>query len=211
MFFTTYRNKSKKKIWSLGLCLCVLLTVCTACSHDEKADLPGSEAVLSELRQTADLATTELTVRKLAIYDSSKSERFSWLRPSTWKYGDQKCIVPVEVTLKYGYDLRDLTVRDIHTSADSSLVVVRLPRPKIIDAGYNTYIDEGSVVKMSTGLRSEVGHELIEEVRRKAYESVLAEDLTDLVGDDIERNTQTLLVSLLHTLGYENVVVEIDH
>lgn len=211
MFFTTYKNKSGKKMRALWFGLCMLLTVCTACSHDKKEDLPSSEAVLSQLQQTADLATTELTVRKLAIYDSSKSEQFSWLRPSTWKYGDQKCIVPVEVTLKYGYDLRDLTIRDIRTSADSSLVVVSLPKPKIIDAGYNTYIDESTIVKMSTGLRSEIGHELIEDVRHKAYESVLKEDLTELVGEDIERNTQTLLVSLLQTLGFENVVVEIAH
>jgi hypothetical protein len=119
--------------------------------------------------------------------------------------------VPVEVTLKYGYDLRELKVGDIRTSADSSLVVVRLPRPKVIDAGYNTYIDEGSVIKMSTGLRSEVGHELVEEIRHKAYEAVMAEDLTELVGTDIERNAQTLLTTMLHSLGYEHVVVEITH
>ena len=112
---------------------------------------------------------------------------------------------------KYGYDLRQLTISDIHTSADSSLVIVRLPQPKVIDAGYNTYIDESEIVRMSTGMRSEVGHELIEDIRHKAYESVLAEDLTDLVGDDIERNTQTLLVSLLQALGYEHVVVQISH
>ena len=211
MFFTTYRNKRVKKMPILWLCLWMLLIVITSCGNDKKEDLPGSTAILSQLQQTADLVTTELTVRKLAIYDSSRSEQFSWLRPSTWKYGEQKCIVPIEVTLKYGYDLRDLTISDIHTSADSSLVTVRLPKPKIIDAGYNTYIDESSIVRMSTGLRSEVGHELIEDIRHKAFESVLKEDLTDLVGDDIERNAQTLLISLLHTLGYENVVVEISH
>ena len=211
MFFATYRKKSEKKMRSLWLCIVLLAAVATACSGSDDTTLPGSEAVLSQLQQRADLATTELTVRKLAIYDTSKSERFSWLRPSTWKYGEQKCIVPVEVTLKYGYDLRQLTISDIHTSADSSLVIVRLPQPKVIDAGYNTYIDESEIVRMSTGLRSEVGHELIEDIRHKAYESVLAEDLTDLVGDDIERNTQTLLVSLLQALGYEHVVVQISH
>jgi len=200
-----------KKIGVALICLLISLTGCTGCHDDEQAALPGSEAVLSELQKSADIATTELQVRKLAIYDTSKSERFSWFRPSTWKYGDQKCVVPVEVTLKYGYDLRELKVGDIRTSADSSLVVVRLPRPKVIDAGYNTYIDEGSVIKMSTGLRSEVGHELVEEIRHKAYEAVMAEDLTELVGPDIERNAQTLLTTLLHSLGYEHVVVEITH
>ena len=191
MFFATYRKKSEKKMRSLWLCIVLLAAVATACSGSDDTSLPGSEAVLSQLQQ--------------------RSERFSWLRPSTWKYGEQKCIVPVEVTLKYGYDLRQLTISDIHTSTDSSLVIVRLPQPKVIDAGYNTYIDESEIVRMSTGLRSEVGHELIEDIRHKAYESVLAEDLTDLVGDDIERNTQTLLVSLLQALGYEHVVVQISH
>ena len=56
-----------------------------------------------------------------------------------------------------------------------------------------------------------MGHELVEEIRHKAYEAVLAEDLTELVGTDIERNTQTLLTTLLQSLGYEHVVVEISH
>lgn len=211
MFSAKYRNEIHKKILLLLLPVGLLLASCSGCQDEQESEKPDSEAILSELRQSADLVTTELSVRKLAIYDSSKSERFSWLRPSTWKYGDQKCVVPVEVTLKYGYDLRSMTVRDIRVSTDSSLVVVRLPKPTIIDAGYNTYIDEGSVVKMSTGLRSEVGHELVEDIRHKAYEAVLAEDLTELVGTDIERNTQTLLTTLLQSLGYEHVVVEVAH
>ncbi len=170
--------------------------------------LPGREVILSELQQSADIVTTELTIRKIAIYDTSKSEHFAWTDPSTWKYGDRKCIIPVEVHVKYGYDLRTMKVDDIKLSDDSSAVVIRLPRPKIVDASYNTYIDESSVVKMSTGLRSAVGHELEEEIRKKGYEAVLQEDLTPVVGKEVEQNAQTLFTSIIKSLGWSNVVIE---
>lgn len=198
----------------LFLPLAALLVALQACSSDakqaaEEPQLPGAEAVLSALQQSADLVTTELTVRKMAVYDTSKSEPFRWRDPRTWKYGDQMCIVPVEVHIRYGFDLRAMRVEDIRVSADSGTVVIRLPKPKIIDAGYNTYIDEGSVVKMSTGLRSEVGHAIEEEIRRKGYEAVLAQDLTPVVGEEVTQNAQTLFTSIVKALGWKQVVVEI--
>lgn len=174
----------------------------------EQKGLPGTAAILSALQQNADIATTEITVRKIAIYDTSRSEKFSWKNPRTWKYGDQKCIIPVEVHIKYGYDLRDLKIDNIRITDDSTAVVVQLPKPKIVDAGYNTYIDEGSVVKMSTGLRYEIGHALEEEIRKKGYDAVLKEDLTPSVGEEIEHNAQTLFTSIIKSLGWKNVIVE---
>lgn len=193
----------------------ILLISCTNSNKEVKSQqqvteksLPGSAAILSALQQSADIATTEITVRKIAIYDTSKSEKFSWRNPKTWKYGDQKCIIPIEVHIKYGYDLRDLRIDDIRITDDSTAVVVHLPKPKIVDAGYNTYMDEESVVKMSTGLRYEIGHALEEEIRKKGYEAVLKEDLTPSVGQDIEQNAQKLFTAIVKSLGWKNVIVE---
>jgi len=169
--------------------------------------LPGTNEILSRLQKSADLVTTEVKIRKIAIYDSSKSERFSWADPSTWKYGDKKCIVPVEITLKYGYDMREMAIDNIKLTDDSTAVVVILPKPKIIDAGYNTKIDEGSIISMSTGLRSKIGHELQEEIRRKGYESILKEDLSSVIDKDIESNAKTVYESLIKSLGWKNVQV----
>ncbi len=186
----------------------ILLAACgRAGSEDTAPALPDADAVVAELQQSADIVTTELTVRKLAIYDTEKSEPFTWTQPRTWKYGEQKCIIPVEVRIKYGYDLHALSIDDIRLSPDSSSAVITLPAPKIIDASYNTYIDRGSVVGMSSGLRSRIGHALEEEIRRKGYEAVLAEDLTPTVGRDIEQNARTLFTSIVKRMGWKNVVI----
>lgn len=199
-------------IKKIGFLFVLLLLV--DCSSDEKHYSTGQDmdvvAILSALQQSADLVTTELTVRKIAIYDTKKSEPFRWTDPHTWKYGDQKCMIPVEVHLKYGFDLSAMRVEDIQISADSSNVVIHLPQPKIIDAGYNTYIDDNSIVKMSTGLRSEVGHALEEEIRKKGYEAVLSQDLTPIVGDEVKRNAQTLFSSMLQAMGWKHVAVLIN-
>lgn len=164
--------------------------------------------ILSQLKRCADLATTEVTIRKIAIYDTSKSEHFTWTDPSTWKYGDQKCIIPIEVKIKYGYDLRNLSIDKIKILDDSTAIAIFLPKPKIIDAGYNAKIEEGSVTSMSTGLRQKVGHELQEEIRRKGYESVLKEDLSLLIDSDIENNAKTLIEGIVKNLGWKNVQIE---
>ncbi len=193
----------------IGL-LCLVAMLSAACSHTSRlkdGETTHTSNIVSALQQRADLVTTEVTLRKIAIYDTSRSERFSWTNPKTWRYGEKKCIVPVEVRIKYGYDLRQLSVSDVKISDEQSAVWVRLPKPKVIDSSYNTYIDEGAIVKMSTGLRSDIGHELEEEIRRKAYESVMQEDLSDLVGDDVERNAQTIFTGLLNSMGYKQVSI----
>lgn len=176
-------------------------------SMENSYRLPGKSEILSLLKQNADIATTEVKIRKIAIYDSRKNEHFSWLSPSTWKYGDQRSIIPVEVTLTYGYDLRELNIDDVKISDDSTEVAIFLPKPKIIDAGYNLCVEEGSVVNISTGMRSEIGHELEEEVRKKGYEAVLKEDLWKEVGSEVENNAKTLISNIVRNLGWKDVTI----
>lgn len=174
-------------------------------SLESRYKLGGTSEILSAIKQNADIVTTEVKLRKVAIYDSSKSEKFKWTDPSTWKYGDRKCIIPVDVTVKYGYDLRDIKLDDVKLTDDSTAVVLMLPKPKIIDAGYNTEIEEGSAVCISTGIRQPIGHELQEQIRRKAYEEVMKEDFTSLLKSDIENNAKVLLESIIKSLGWKNV------
>ena len=210
MTMIKFQNSSIFKASILVCLMAFALPGCQGGQKQKKIKLPGKADIVSELKQKADIVTTELKVRKVAIYDSSKSEKFTWKNPNTWKWGDQKCIIPIEVTLKYGYDLRKLSIKNVEIEEDSSIVVIHLPKPKIIDAGYNTYIDEGSIVKMSTGLRSEVGHALQEEIRRKGYEAVLKDELISSVGEDVKRNAQTLFTSIVKAMGWKHVVVEVE-
>lgn len=221
-----FNSKSikREKICAAAIFTSVIMATTYGChgSAEESGDVvrdsieaehvgKGTDEILSQLKQCADLATTEVKIRKIAIYDSSKSEHFSWTSPSTWKYGDRKCIIPVEVRIKYGYDMNEMTLDNIKLTDDSTAVVVILPKLKIIDAGYNAEIDRASVTSISTGLRDKIGHQMEEEIRRKGYESVLKEDLSGVIGDDIEKNTKTLFESIIKSLGWENVQIYTTH
>lgn len=170
-------------------------------------DALNTNEILSMLKQNADLVTTEVSIRKIGIYDSSKHEKFSWTKFSSWKVGDRKCIVPVEVTIKYGYDLRDLTTDNIKLTDDSTAIIIELPKAKIIDAGYNLMIDEGSVVSLSTGLRDKIGHEVEEAIRKKGYEAVMKEDVMSMVANDVEQNAKTVFESIVRNAGIKDVEV----
>ena len=174
-----------------------------------EAAVPTAADILGLLKEETDLVTTEVKISKLAIYDTSKSEHFRFTDISTWKYGDRKCIIPVEITVKYGYNLKELSVNDVKISDDSTAVYVMLPKPKIIDSGYNLYYDRKQVVAISTGLRSSIGHETEEELRKKAYDQVIkkGDDIKRNVESDIEKKAVTLVESMVKSLGFKDVTV----
>lgn len=201
-----------KKI-SIFIIFGVLMTVllcssCSKCGKDSEPEIPKVESViLSQIKQKADLVTTEVKVRKLAIYDSSKHEKFELKDPRTWKYGERKCIVPVDVTIKYGYDLRDLTTDDVKLTDDSTAVVILLPEPKVIDAGYEAKVEEGAIVRMSSGMRDKISHEEVDQLMEMTYQAVMQEDFSEMVGKDIENNAKVVFESIVKSVGMKNVEV----
>ena len=193
----------------VGALLAVLLLVsCNSCGDRKGEEMPKVESViLSRIKQKADLVTTEVRVRKLAIYDSSKHEKFELKDPRTWKYGERKCIVPVDVTIKYGYDLRDLTIDDVKLTDDSTAVVILLPEPKVIDSGYEAKVEEGAVVRMSSGLRDRISHEEVDQLMEQAYRAVMKEDFSEMVNRDIENNAKVVFEAIVKGIGLKNVEV----
>lgn len=209
-------NEEMRRIKHMAAALVFLMAglaalVCSCGSDEPETNQPTKESlILTGIKKKADLVTTEVKVRKLAIYDSSTQEQVRLADPRTWKYGERKCIVPVEVTIKYGYDLRDVTVDNIKLTDDSTAVIFLLPKPKIIDSGYEAKVDEKAIVRMSSGLRDAITNEEMDALMEKAYKSVMKQDFTDLVGRDVENNAKVLFSSVLRSIGMENAAVVIQ-
>ena len=195
------RNKYIK-VGLLAVLALVAILGAIVLTNKKVPDPPSVATILSTIQQEADLVTTELTIRKIAYYDSSQHEQILLSDPSTWKVGERKCIVPVEVKIKYGYDLRDMTLDNVKVNDSLRIIEVTLPQPKIIDSGYNTAVDYDKVVCISTGLRDQVGHETIEKIRQQAYEAVMKDDFQELAGTEIRHNAQTLMNSLAISMGF---------
>ena len=200
-------NKRSIIILTAVICLLTIIGICWFLNKGSEVQQPTPATILSTIKQEADLVVTEVTIRKIAYYDSSLHERVSITDPSTWKYGDRKCIVPVEVKIKYGYDLREMTLENVKVNDSLHIIEVTLPEAKIIDSGYDSNVDYDKVVCISTGLRDDVGHETIEKIRTQAYEAVMKEDFQELVGHEIRNNAQTLLNSLALSLGFEGCTI----
>lgn len=200
-------NKRTIIILTAVICLLTIIGICWFLNKGSEVQQPTPATILSTIKQEADLVVTEVTIRKIAYYDSSLHERVSITDPSTWKYGDRKCIVPVEVKIKYGYDLREMTLENVKVNDSLHIIEVTLPEAKIIDSGYDSNVDYDKVVCISTGLRDDVGHETIEKIRTQAYEAVMKEDFQELVGHEIRNNAQTLLNSLALSLGFEGCTI----
>lgn len=201
-------NKRLNIILTAFICVVAIIVIYLMVNKKSEVHQPSPATILSTIKQEADLVVTEVTIRKVAYYDSSLHEHISITDPSTWKYGDRKCIVPVEVKIKYGYDLRDLTLENVKVNDSLRILEVTLPQPKIIDSGYEASVDYDKVVCISTGLRDQAGHETIENIRTQAYEAVMKEDFQELVGHEIRNNAQTLLNSLAVSLGFDGCSIK---
>lgn len=167
-------------------------------------------AAVEQLKASAKLVTTEVIVKKMAVYDSAASEPLTISDPRSWRIGERMCVIPVEVTLKYGFDLSDLDIGKIKTYPEAAAVSLSLPPPRLLDSGYALLTDKEAYCYAST-FAGNAGHRLQEQIRKEAYQAVLNDDILNIVRKNVEDNGRTLFKSILKSLGYKEAVVVINH
>ena len=164
---------------------------------------PDKEEVLGLFQSKAQLATTEVTLRRMGIYDSET--RLATINPANWRLGRRACIMPVDMTIKYGIDMRKLTGADIVIDT-SNVVKVRLPEPEVIDFHVEMRTDRREVVTMSGWLRDEVGEQTMQIIKNKVVEEVMADStLFNSLRGEITGNTRSIFRSMLQQMGLKPV------
>ena len=159
------------------------------------------QEILGLFQTKAQLATTEVKLRRMGIYDSETS--LATINPANWKLGRRACIMPVDITIKYGIDMQKMKISDI-TIDTANIVTIRLPEPEIIDRHVEMRTDRRELVTMSGWLRDEVGEQTIQTIKNKVVEQVLADTtLLNTLRSEILANTRTLFRSMLLQMGLE--------
>ena len=197
-----------KKHWIILAASVALLAVVLLwpAKKQEKA-LPEKSEILGVLQAQSQIATTEVTIRKMGIYDSET--QLTSLNPTKWKLGKRLCVIPVDVTIRYGIDLNELKESDLQFVGDDSLMI-RLPKPKIIDKSYNPVTNQNEIVTLSTGLRDKVGETTIQQIKAMAFEEVVNQDkeLQAQLADELTHNTEAVFTSLLKAIGLHPVFLQ---
>lgn len=197
----------------LALLLCVAVVVLAnvwfskPTAEQQLAALHKSKSeILGVFQGRAQIATTEVQLRRIGVYDSDTE--FSSLDPSKWKLGKRTCIVPVDMTIKYGIDLRKMKESDIQIDS-AGTVKIRLPKPEIIEHNFDLRTNRDDIIAISTLTRAEVGEQTVQKVKMKVVEEVLADTtLFDKLAVEIEHNTQTVFRSMLRGMGLEPQFIE---
>jgi len=197
------------KFYLFVMLLCVLAVIASHILITQKplgAQVMGhikqidKATVLGLFKSKAQLATTTVEVRRMGILDP-EAENVSVFRPSTWKIGARGCIVPVEMTLKYGIDLREMNESDIELGADD-VVKITLPTPKIIDHNLDPKTNPRDVVSISTGLRDEIGEHTIQKIKMQVMEGLMADTtLLPKLYIEVMENTKSVFASMLQSMG----------
>ena len=169
--------------------------------------LPQKSEILGVLQAQSQIATTEVTIRKMGVYDSET--HIASLNPAKWKLGKRLAVIPVDVTIRYGIDLNELKESDITFVGEDS-VLIKLPKPKIIDKSYNPVTNADEIVTLSTGLRDKVGETTIQQIKSMAFEDVLNQEkeLQQQLSKELTHNTEAVFTSLLTAINLHPVFVE---
>ena len=169
-------------------------------------EMPQKSEILGVLQSQSQIATTEVTIRKMGVYDSET--HIASLNPSKWKLGKRLAVIPVDVTIRYGIDLNELKESDI-TFVGGDSVQIRLPKPKIIDKSYNPVTNSDEIVTLSTGLRDKVGETTIQQIKSMAFEDVLNQEkeLQQQLANELTHNTEAVFTSLLTAIGLHPIFI----
>lgn len=204
--------KRSLRNYALALALCVVAVVAanvlfgkaepvaqflTGKTHDK-------QEIIGLFQSRSQVASTEVTLRRMGIYDSETN--LATVNPAGWKLGRRACIMPVDITIKYGIDMGKL--RDSDIRLDSSTVRIRLPRPEVIDYSVVQRTDRREVVTMSGWLRDEVGEQTMQAIKNKVVAQVLADStLFNSLASEVQSNTQALFRSMLLQMGLKPVFI----
>ena len=192
----------------MAICLCVVGIVLAnmlfkkVSAEQQMAEIEKNRSeILGAFQKSARVATTEVKLKRIAVYDSDTD--FSSLNPANWKLGRRACILPVEMTVKYGIDLNKMRSDDI--VVDSARVVrVRLPRPEIISYDVDPRINRDDVVTITSLLRADVGEPTLQRVKGLCVDEMIADTtIFSKLSADIESNTQRVMGAIVRGMGYE--------
>ena len=198
----------KRKYWILlAISLAVLAAVIFWPEKQVEKLLPEKSELIGMLQEQSQIASTEVTIRKMGIYDSET--QITTLNPTKWKLGKRLCVIPVDVTIRYGIDLNELKESDLQFLSDDTLQI-RLPQPKIIDKSFKPATNPDEIVTLATGLRDKVGETTIQKVKTMAFEEVVNQDkdLQSQLANELTHNTEAVFTSLLNAIGIHPVFIK---
>lgn len=155
--------------------------------------------IINKIEQNSRLVTTEVELQKVVLWDSSK-QKHQWTDldeiTKNW-FGTQRFVFPVTITMKFGYDLANLSSDDIEEVDDNTLCIT-LPKPRLIDSNPND-IKISDVENFNTGLRGNADKTQIYKARNDIYALILEkqDSILNIVQPEIENNARVIIKNLL--------------
>lgn len=157
--------------------------------------LPDPVTIIHEVRSLARLETIQYSVEKVISGDSGQT----LLTPL---FGDRLLFV-AHGTVIAGVDLRKLVTSDLQVA--EGFLKIRLPEPEIFAASLNN--EKSYVFDRQTGVLTHGNPNLETQVRRVAEQDIYNAALKDGILGQARLNAENYLISLLHNLGYKNVMI----
>jgi len=166
--------------------------------------------IVGKLQNSADLVTTEMQIRTIAEF-SQEGGNFNF-NPSTWdihRIGRVDVVLPVNITIKYGYDLSNMSADNVKVDDKTSEVWVYLPEPKILESSYDANICQDSLFIITTGFRKRPTNAQIANCMKQVYDSTVTTFSKTKNAEMVERNAQKVFENILKKVNGKNQTVHI--
>lgn len=173
--------------------------------------------ILGKIAQCADLGTIKIYYRQVVnmVVDRGDITLVDWATLNIKeKIGKGRIIMPIDVTVCYGFDLSSLSIDDIKVDDNASQVWVYLPQPKIISTDFKPEFNRKSIILMAPNkLAMEPTTEEIENAINRQKDHIISECKKRLSEDEtksiIKINAKNIFQALINKLGFKNTTIEI--
>lgn len=171
-------------------------------------------SILGKIVQCSDIVTTEIHYKQIAKVPIDRGEITP--NPLTWdkdKLGTRAVIMPIEVTIMYGFDLSSMSIENIKVDDENSHVWIYLPHPKIISTDFNTHIPKETISLSSSKIAMPPTTEEKEKILNLQKELILKQCEKEFkekgTNELVINNAKTIFETMLKRIGYKNTTVEI--
>lgn len=211
----------KRVIYGIAIFVVAIFTLLKMCGNDNSSQvippLPipvdttstevSPQEVVNLLQDCQDLITTEVYIRKMAYF--LKEESIKSIKIIDISLGTRGCMVPVDIRLKYGYDLAQISINDVKVDNSKHQIWIFLPQIKTFGPDYEPHINMDSIISINTRFTKEISIEEIYELKNKALKEAKNDpELNKMFAQEVKANADLVFKSLFKKLGYdENDVI----
>lgn len=204
-------NKNKKSMFIQVILLVIGIVAIFFLLRKPQEDEPTLEVNPRDLRETAELATVEYTIKKIIKYNSSEEKIWGKEGSIGNILGTRKILFSSKTTVNAGVRLNNVSSSNITVDNKEKSIILTLPKPEVLN--FNMPPEECKLEYEHTGiLRKSFSTKERINILRQGEEDIRADISNGKIGilDEAQKNASEFFVSFLECIGFKSISINFE-